>query len=134
LELLPALAPLQEMQFYLAGGTALALFFGHRKSIDFDFFTSKEIDTQTLFQQCLTLFTGFEVKKIFEEKNTLYIIVNDVKISFITYDYKNIGALVESQYLSLASIEDIGAMKLSAIQNRATNKDYVDLYIIIKKI
>lgn len=102
--------------------------------MDFDFFTSQQIDTEHLFQQCRKTFPDFEVKKIFEEENTLYITVNGVKISFITYEYPNIRDFVEDQYLSLASIEDIGAMKLSAIQNRSTNKDYVDLYIILQKI
>jgi predicted nucleotidyltransferase component of viral defense system len=82
----------------------------------------------------LEIFSEFEIKKIFEAENTLYIIVNGVKISFITYDYKNIGSCIEHQYFTLASIEDIGAMKLSAIQDRATNKDYVDLYVVIREI
>jgi predicted nucleotidyltransferase component of viral defense system len=102
--------------------------------VDFDFFTPEQIDTKHLFQQCIKIFSTFEVKKIFEEENTLYITVNGIKISFITYEYKNIGTFVENPHFSLASIEDIGAMKLSAIQNRSTNKDYIDLYIIIQQI
>lgn len=134
MELLPFLVAFRELWFYLAWGTALALLFGHRKSVDFYFFTSEQIDTNQLFQQCLKIFAGLEVKKIFDEENTLYITVNGVKISFITYEYPNIWASIKDEYLSLASIEDIWAMKLSAIQNRSTNKDYVDLYVIIKEI
>ena len=134
LEVLSYLAPFKDLHFYLAGGTALALLFWHRQSVDFDFFTPNQIDTQQLFQQCQKIFSDFTVKKIFEEENTLYITVNGVKLSFITYEYPCVEAWIETPHLSLASIEDIGAMKLSAIQNRSTNKDYVDLYVIIKKI
>ena len=134
LEILPYLAPFKDLHFYLAGGTALALLLWHRKSVDFDFFTPNQIDTQQLFQLCQKIFSDFTVKKIFEEENTLYITVNGVKISFITYEYPHVEACIETPYLSLASIEDIGTMKLSAIQNRSTNKDYVDLYVTIKKI
>ncbi|MDD4151411.1 MAG: nucleotidyl transferase AbiEii/AbiGii toxin family protein [Candidatus Gracilibacteria bacterium] len=134
LSIIENLKQIKDLGFYLAGGTALALIFGHRESIDFDFFISENIDTDILFKKCLDIFDGFEIKKTFEEKNTLYINVNGVKISFFTYKYKNIGNFIENEYFNIASIQDIGCMKLWAIQNRATNKDYVDLYFIIKEI
>jgi len=90
MELLPFLVFFKELGFYLAGGTALALIFGHRRSVDFDFFTPEHIDAQHLFQQCVKAFPACEVKKIFEEENTLYITVNGIKISFITYAYPTI--------------------------------------------
>lgn len=79
-------------------------------------------------------FTGFDVIKTYEEKNTLYILANGVKISFFMYKYKNIGNILKTEYFNIFSLEDIWAMKLWAIQNRATNKDYIDLYYIIKNI
>lgn len=122
------------MWFYLAGWTWLALIFWHRESIDFDFFIDKDIDTEKLFLKLQGIFKDFEVIKFFEEKNTLYVLINDVKISFFTYKYANIDNFIETPYFKIASVKDIWAMKLWAIQNRATNKDYVDLYYIIKKI
>lgn len=83
---------------------------------------------------CLEAFDGLEIMKTYEEKNTLYILVNHVKISFFSYKYPKIEALQDTPYFSIYSIQDIAAMKLWAIQNRATNKDYVDLYYIIKTI
>ncbi len=134
LSLLEKLLYFKQKWFILGWWTALALIFWHRESIDFDFFISQDIDTDTLFQTCLKIFDWQSVIKTYEEKNTLYILVDDVKISFFTYIHKYIGGMIETPYLNLYSVEDIGAMKLWAIQNRATNKDYVDLYYIIHHI
>ena len=121
--------------FYLAGGTALALQIGHRDSMDFDFFTNKDIDTQYFFKQIKQLFNGYKILKIQEEKNTLTILIdNSVKLSFFTYNYILIDKLIEDDNLRLASVLDIGCMKLSSIVSRATNKDYIDLYFILQKI
>lgn len=120
--------------FILAWWTGLALLFWHRMSEDFDFFISNDFDTDELFKKCLEIFKDFEVIKTYEEKNTLYISVNWVKISFFAYKYKTIWNIINTQYFNIFSIDDISTMKLWAIQNRATNKDYVDLYYIIRKI
>ena len=125
---------IKDMGFILGGGTALALIFGHRESIDFDFFIPDNIDTEVLFGKCQEIFSWKQIQKIHEEKNTLYIIVDEVKISFFTYTHAPIAPVIESEYFHIYSIEDIWAMKLWAIQNRASNKDYVDLYYIIQKL
>lgn len=134
LEILDCIIKIKEMWFVLWWWTWLALLLWHRESIDFDFFINMDIDTNKLFEECISIFNWFEIIKTYEEKNTLYIIVNWVKISFFTYEYKNIWDKINTKYFNIYSLEDIGAMKLWAIQNRATNKDYVDLYYIIKKI
>jgi len=120
--------------FYLAGGTALALYLGHRDSIDFDFFTPKDIDTEKLFTRLKEIFSEFKILKIQEEKNTLAVLVDDdIKISFFSYPYELLKHTIDEENFSLASIEDIACMKLSAIIGRAANKDYIDLYFILKK-
>lgn len=134
LEILEKMEEFKNMWFILWWWTALALLFWHRESIDFDFFVSDNIDNEKLFKKIINIFEWYEVIKTYEEKNTLYVLINEVKISFFTYNYKNIWNIIETPYFNIYSIEDIGAMKLWAIQNRATNKDYVDLYYIIKKI
>lgn len=132
-ELLPLFARLQEYDFYLAGGTALALQLGHRDSIDFDFFTIKPIDTKKLFSQIEEVFSDHRLVKTQEEKDTLGILIDDVvKVSFITYPYELLRPLVETEYFSLASVTDIACMKCSAITSRGTMKDYVDLYFIFQ--
>jgi len=120
--------------FYLAGGTALALQLGHRTSIDFDFFTRKEFSPDILLQKIKTIFKNYNPTAIQMEKNTLTVVVNEVKLSFFYYPYLLLEKLKDEQYLRLASIKDIGCMKLSAIVSRATNKDYVDLYYILQSI
>ncbi len=121
--------------FYLAGGTALALQLGHRDSIDFDFFSNKNIDTEKLFSKIKLIFKNHEIIKVQDEKNTLTVFIDDnIKLSFFTYDYKLIKKTINEDYFNIASILDIACMKLSAIISRATNKDYIDLYFIFKEI
>lgn len=134
IKILENLIKIKELWFILWWWTWLTLLFWHRESIDFDFFINKDIDTLKLFEQCIKIFKWFEITKTYEEKNTLYIVVNWVKISFFTYEYPNIWEIISTKYFNIYSIEDIWAMKMWAIQNRATNKDYVDLYYIINKI
>jgi len=133
-DFLPLLVNFKE-NFYLAGGTGLALLLGHRASLDFDFFTKKSFDPKKMFEKCLSIFQNFNIKKIQEEKDTLTIIVGqDIKISFFAYPYDLVDDLVESEYFKIASMTDIGCMKLSAITGRSTMKDYVDIYFILQKI
>ena len=121
-------------EFYLAGGTSLALQIGHRDSIDFDFFKQDNINTSKLFEEIINIFYNYKVLKIQEEKNTLTVLIDkDIKLSFFSYRYKLLKKITKEKYLSLASIEDIACMKLSAILSRASNKDYIDLYYIFKK-
>lgn len=130
--LLPFVVPLKG-DWYLAGGTALSLQIGHRHSIDFDFFSPKSFDTGELFKKIEELFVGHRVVKIQDEKGTLGLLVDGVRMSFISYPYPLSAPLLEETYLSIASKEDIACMKFSAITGRATEKDYVDLYFLLKE-
>ncbi|MFA5432396.1 MAG: nucleotidyl transferase AbiEii/AbiGii toxin family protein [Candidatus Paceibacterota bacterium] len=133
-EILPLFKSLKK-DFYLAGGTALALQIGHRDSVDFDFFSKKNIDTEEIFKKIKKIFSGHKIVKVREEENTLTVIIdNAIDLSFFTYKYKLIKPLIKEDYFNLASIEDIGCMKFSAIVGRKSNKDYIDLYYILQKI
>ena len=128
--LLPALGAFKK-EFYLAGGTALALHIGHRVSVDFDFFTEKDFDTEELYERVQKVFG--ETVRTQESQNTLAVVArDDMKVSFMKYRYPLLDACIETEYLRLASISDIGCMKLSAIVSRAELKDYVDLFFILK--
>lgn len=132
LDFLPFLEIFKD-DFYLAGGTALALQIGHRDSIDFDFFSKKEIDTEKLFDKIKNNFRDRKVLKIQEEENTLTVLIDEeIKLSFFTYSYSLLFDLIAEENIFLASIEDITCMKLSAILSRASNKDYIDLYYIFQ--
>lgn len=121
--------------FYLAGGTALALQIDHRDSIDFDFFSRKGFDTARLFKECEASFGGHSLTKTQDEKDSLsFLIDTAVSVSFLGFPYPLVKPLVVTEYFDIASIEDIGCMKLSAITGRAALKDYVDLYFILRSI
>lgn len=110
-------------EYYLAGGTALALQIGHRDSVDFDFFKQEPFDvgqmikTQKVFNKNLLSIVQIE-------KNTLSVLVDEeIKISFMTYSYPLIEAIVKTDHISLASVPDIACMKLSTIMQRSALKD-----------
>lgn len=113
---------------YLAGGSALALHLGHRKSYDFDFYTRLSLYAEDIATQLRTAGT-FEVT-LLEPPHTVLGMFNNVKFSLFRYDYPLIGEQQLFQGISVASIADIACMKLTAIGGRATKRDYVDLYVI----
>ncbi len=131
-ELIPLFDSLKK-DFYLAGGTALALILGYRESVDFDFFSEQSFDTVKLYIRLQDIFKQKTIKKIQEEEGTLTILVDDIKISFFSYPYKILEPFIETDHMKLASLVDIGCMKLSAIASRSTIRDYVDLYFILQQ-
>ncbi len=132
LDILPLLKVFKD-DFYLAGGTALALYIGHRDSIDFDFFSLRDLDTVKLFEKIKKVFAEHEILKIQEENNTLTVLIDDnIKLSFFTYKYDLLERKLDEENLFLASVEDIACMKLSAVLGRASNKDYIDLFYILQ--
>ena len=129
--ILPALAKaLSGSNLYMAGGTALALQVGHRPSVDFDFFRETIGSPEALLQKFKEQHIHCNVISISNE--TLYIDVNTVQVSFIGYDYPLLQApILWKEYdLNLAGIDDIACMKLSAITNRGSRKDFIDLHYI----
>lgn len=116
--------------FYLAGGTALALQIGHRTSIDLDYFSPQPIDTEKLKNQFFEIFEVGSVDILFEEKNTLWCIIDGVKVSFIMRKDTLLKPTTTTDEFTVASIEDITVMKLSAICSREEFKDYFDLACI----
>jgi len=115
--------------FYLAGGTALSLILGHRKSIDLDFFSSSFPKFEILMAKLKTL----NPKVINQDKGTLDLYIDDVKVSFLEYKYPLVGDFLEFDQVKVASLEDIACMKLSAISSRGSKKDFIDLYFILQK-
>ena len=115
--------------FYLAGGTALSLILGHRKSIDLDFFSSSFPKFEILVAKLKTL----NPKVINQDKGTLDLYIDDVKVSFLEYKYPLVGDFLEFDQVKVASLEDVACMKLSAISSRGSKKDFIDLYFILQK-
>lgn len=115
--------------FYLAGGTALALQIGHRISTDLDWFSVTnhlQVPQRDHIQEVLKSSGKFET--VSEQDGLLFIRLNDTDTSFIYQHHPLIETTVEYQDIQLASPIDIGLMKLAAITSRGTRRDFVDIY------
>jgi hypothetical protein len=115
--------------FNLVGGTALALFWGHRISIDLDFFTDKKTDL---------LFTEGRLNEI-DDSNflsrteiALFYTIDRVKCDFLIYPYPFSAPPINENGIRLAALDDIVTMKLGAITNRGAKKDFTDLFYILQ--
>lgn len=134
LRVLDQLGPvLAKHRFYLAGGTALALQLGHRKSVDLDWFVEKGLDVPlTLAESLRAHGVALEVASI--DAGTLHGTVTHVRVSFLRYRYPLLDPLVqwEEHHCALASVRDIACMKLAAIAQRGAKKDFIDLYALLR--
>jgi hypothetical protein len=132
LELLKRLQSLDELKgLRLAGGTSLALQYGHRKSIDLDLFGKLEIGSDELID---VLKTVGEVKVIKDSKRIHTYTIDGVKTDIVEYNYPWIDDALVYDGLSLASDKDIAAMKLNAVSGRGTKKDFIDVFFILKRM
>lgn len=121
--------------FYLAGGTGLALHLGHRFSVDLDFFSSHVeavgVDQRAILRET---FEDATLSITFDKDATFVATWRGVGLSFFRL---HLYPLVRPTQLvagvPLASLEEIGAMKLAAIIDRGTRKDLVDLYFILQR-
>jgi predicted nucleotidyltransferase component of viral defense system len=114
--------------FYLVGGTALSLRYGHRISVDLDFFTDKEFDTNSLID---TLRAKYNIRVLSQAKNSLTLDLRSVKTDFIRHNYPLLKPVVEAEKIRMASVEDIAAMKLNSMMNRGSKKDFYDIYELL---
>ena len=118
-------------KFYLAGGTALALQIGHRISVDFDFFSEKEI-SPGLLDKLIKIFKDFKVEAVINHSEQLSVNVNKIKIDFVKYNFPPLMDLSEFWGIKFLSIPEIAAAKAYTIGRRITFKDYIDLYFILR--
>ena len=128
LKLFPALAAFDD--FYLAGGTALALQIGHRLSIDFDLFHDSQID-RALLAKVKKVFPDTPVEPVVNNPDELTAFVGSVKMTFLSYPFPLVEQLISVGGVRMLSIKEIGVTKAYTIGRRGTFKDYVDLYFII---
>jgi len=115
---------------YLAGGTALGLQLKHRISYDFDIFISHAIDN-TLRQRINILFPEAAYSLNTADQINLKTKEN-IKVSFIWYYFPLLNPPIQTESLSLATLEDIAADKACTIGRRAVWRDYVDIYWLLK--
>lgn len=127
--LLPLLKPFRR-SFYLVGGTALALHFGHRRSIDFDLFTPKPLVKYQIKYRLRTI--PFPQFPIFEDVDQLHIKLNDVKTTFFYYPYLINHPVKLDSFIEMPEVISLAAMKAFVLGRGSKWKDYVDLYFILK--
>lgn len=111
--------------YYLAGGTAAALQMGHRRSEDFDFFSSEEFSPM---EQTAQLAKLGEVKVLNQASGTLHVLFDGVRVSFLRYSYPLLMPTHRLLDLDVADVIDIALMKVAAIAGRGSKKDFIDLY------
>jgi len=134
-EIWPLLAPVRVLHFVLFGGTAVALYLGHRVSVDFDFFRSEPLDKGKLTTALPLL---LDARVLHEEENTQVFEVQmpsgPVKLSFfggLGFGKINLPLLTSDSVLLVASQEDLLATKLKATLDRAEAKDYRDIAALL---
>ena len=116
--------------FYLVGGTALALQIGHRLSADLDFFGDCDLEELEI-TNILNRFN--KVRIIKKSENILIYTVGSIKVDFVNYHYKWLSEPIVEDGIKLASMQDIGAMKLNAIAGRGSKKDFIDLHFLLER-
>lgn len=122
-----------KIEWYLAGGTALALQVGHRKSVDLDFFTTKpKFNSKSVLDKFLN---NSNWQTSFVEESTIYGELFGAKISFIAYPF----FIPKQKFIRYGSIKilqplDIAVMKIIAISQRGRKRDFFDLYWCAKNI
>ncbi|MFH1386152.1 MAG: nucleotidyl transferase AbiEii/AbiGii toxin family protein [bacterium] len=119
--------------YYLAGGTALALQIGHRESLDFDLFRDKDI-TFAVKRKLLGGLRQYHLTTLVDTADELTIVLDgNIKITLLNYYWRPLFPLVKTTgNLPLLSIKDIAATKAYALGRRGNYRDYFDLYVMVK--
>lgn len=126
------LPPAKELGFVLYGGTAIALRLGHRQSMDFDFFSSNDLEKDALLKRLPFLAGNPPIQ---DEKNTLTIIAENVKFSFfggLPFGHYSPPETTSDQILDVASLDDLLALKTKVILQRSEARDYLDIAALLR--
>ena len=118
---------------YLAGGTALALHLGHRVSVDLDFFQNSSFgDPHELIEQVRRAGVPFQSRQLTERD--IHGTSRQVKVTLMWYAYLRIRRVRRCSELNcdVAALDDLAAMKLAAVCQRSSKKDFVDVWALLK--
>src|SRR5690606_18198394 len=113
-KLLPVLSQFKR-EYYLVGGTAVALHIGHRESVDFDLFKEKAIRKQDLFSKLKNV----NYKITFSDYNQINMLANGVKITFFLFPYKVPVTDSLDDFFKMPDLLTLAAMKAFALGRRA---------------
>ena len=131
--LLIELMDLQAHQdFSLVGGTALALCYGHRNSVDLDLFYHEKFDHPLVIE---ALESNFRHRFVYKQQHTqfgIFCFIDNIKVDFVHFPHLPIKPIVIGDKIRFYSIADISAMKIQAILGRAQKKEFWDLYELLQ--
>ncbi|MFA5010609.1 MAG: nucleotidyl transferase AbiEii/AbiGii toxin family protein [Ignavibacteria bacterium] len=128
-EILPLVKQFKR-EYYLVGGTAIALHIGHRRSIDFDLFKHSRINHQNVIEKIERFGCEYTVTRRVTEQ--LNVNINNVKFTFYQYPFKISAAEKLKDILRMPNLLDLAAMKAYAMGRRSKWKDYIDIYFFLK--
>ena len=131
LELLNKLSAQPEMHgMRLVGGTSLALQYGHRQSVDLDFFGELTVSQEEILSMMDRL-GSYRLRN--RTSSILQLIVDGVMVDIVDYSrYPWIDEPVCHEGVTLASPKDIAAMKINAIEGRGSRKGFIDIYLLLQ--
>lgn len=116
-------------RFYMGGGTAVALHLGHRRSADLDWFTAEGLEDPLRLGQEIRD-EGIRLTTAQVGRGTLH--VSGVRVTFLEYTYPMLEPPVPwaDPGCLLASLDDLACMKLAAVTQRGSKKDFVHVYAV----
>jgi hypothetical protein len=117
--------------FFLGGGTSLAYRLGYRSSIDIDLFCDSVFDTQACLDALESVFPGFALLN--RTKGSLCVAIDGIKADFLLHQYPILAKAEEPYGIRMLSLEDVAAMKVNAVTNRGSKKDFSDLLALSEK-
>jgi hypothetical protein len=129
LEVLPLVQKFKR-EFYLVGGTAIALYIGHRRSVDFDLFKKTPLNPSKIVSTVKGFPFHFSItRRVSEQMN---MVINDVKFTFFQYPFEIKAKSQFNNVVRIPELLDLAAMKAYALGRRSKWKDYVDMYFLLK--
>ena len=130
IELLPLIGEFKR-EYYLVSGTAIALYLGHRRSIDFDLFKFAPLNRKKNLEKVQS--SGFPLLVTWNVADQMNLVINEVKVAFSQYPFQIKADNVFDNIIRLPDLLDLAAMKAYALGRRSKWKDYVDLFFLLKE-
>ena len=128
IDLLPLIGEFKR-EYYLVGGTAIALYLGHRRSIDYDLFKYSTLNRKNNLDKIQA--HGYKPIVSWNVADQMNLIVNEVKLTFFQYPFQIKADNVFDGIARIPDLLDLAAMKAYALGRRSKWKDYVDLYFLL---
>ncbi len=114
--------------FNLGGGTSLALRFGHRRSVDIDLFSTSQINSLHLSEVLHSRFSSLEL--VNRTEGSLCMLIDGFKLDILQHNYPLLNESLVNNGIRYLSLPDLAAMKINAVTNRGSKKDFIDLYLL----